>query len=95
MTADAVFNIALTSDDADATEITKLYLANNDEFSQGSSIYLEKENVSEEAFSLCLGIQPSRFFADIQKYLSETEENYSVLLRLNCEGAEDSDLRCL
>ena len=57
-----------------------------------SSIYLEKENVSEEAFSLCLGIQPSRFLRTYRSILVK-RENYSVLLGLNCEGAEDSDLR--
>jgi hypothetical protein len=87
--ADAVFNFALTSNDAEVTEITKLYLANNDDTSQGSSIYTEKANVTKDLFTLCLGIQPSSFFSALGRHLKEMDDDYVVLLRLNCEGVED------
>lgn len=87
--ADAVFNVALTSNDAEAAEITKLYIANNDDSSQGSSIYIEKDNVTEDLFKLCIGINPLKFFISIEKYLKELGHDYVVLLRLNCEGSED------
>lgn len=87
--ADAVFNIALTSDAAEVTEITKLYLANSDEMSQGSSIYLSKKNVAANNFLLCLGVQPSQFFTALSEHLSKIDSEYDVLLRLNCEGTED------
>ena len=87
--ADAVFNFALTSNDAEVTEITRLYLANNDDTSQGSSIYIEKANVTKDLFTLCLGIKPSGFFSALERHLKELDDDYVVLLRLNCEGVED------
>ena len=87
--ADAIFNFALTSNDAEVTEITKLYLADNDDTSQGSSIYTEKANVTKDLFTLCLGIQPSSFFSALERHLREIDDDYVVLLRLNCEGVED------
>lgn len=87
--ADAVFNFALTSNSYENTEITKLYLANNDDTSQGSSIFTEKANVTKDLFTLCLGIQPLNFFSALEKHLKQIDDDYIVVLRLNCEGVED------
>ena len=40
---DKVFNIALTDENNNPVSITKLYLGDGSELSQGSSVFLEKE----------------------------------------------------
>lgn len=87
--ADAVFNFALTSNNISSINVVKLFLADNDSLSQGSSIFLEKSNVNKNFFSLCLGVSPSNFFEALKKYFDQEYEDYSVMLRLNCEGVED------
>lgn len=87
--ADAVFNFALTANDMHPTSITKLFLGNKDSLSQGSSIFEEKANVNKNYFSTCLGISPSSFFLALKNYFDDEYKDYSVMLRLNCEGVED------
>ncbi len=87
--ADAVFNFALTNNSTDTVDITKLYLGNDSDVSQGSSIYLDKKNVAEDSYRLCLGVPPSKFFKALEAYLNEIKEDYVILLRLNSEGVED------
>ena len=85
--AQGVFNCALTNDIN--SNITKLYLANNDRLSQGSSILSSKKNVSVKNFMITIGIQCDSFFYSLKKYLNESKTEYKVILRLNCEGMED------
>jgi len=87
--ADMLFNIALTDKNQRPLSITKLYLGDGNEFSQGSSIFLEKHNVKSESFVTTLGISTKDFFKELEHFLSEKFANFDVILRLNCEGVED------
>ena len=87
--ADMIFNIALTDNTRPNFSITKLYLGNGDELSQGSSVFLEKGNVDKDTYIATLGVRVQDFFNELQLYLEEKFGTYDVLLRLNCEGIED------
>jgi hypothetical protein len=87
--ADMVFNLALTNNSHTPVSITKLYLGNGDELSQGSSVFLEKHNVHKDSYVATLGVSISDFFSELEIYLSEKFDDYDILLRLNCEGVED------
>tara|TARA_B100001093_G_scaffold352808_1_gene337299 strand:- start:218 stop:955 length:738 start_codon:yes stop_codon:yes gene_type:complete len=87
--AHAVFNFALTSNDDEPIKLSKLFLADSNSLSQGSSIFLEKANVKKDFFTLCLGINPISFFSSLKAYLDNDLKDYLVMLRLNCEGVED------
>lgn len=89
LNADMVFNLALTDDSQTPVSITKLYLGNGNELSQGSSVFLEKENVHKDSYVATLGVFASDFFSELELYLNEKFGDYDVLLRLNCEGVED------
>ena len=69
--------------------ITKLYLGDGNELSQGSSVFLEKENVHKDSYIAILGVFVSDFFRELDLHLNEKFSDYDVLLRLNCEGGED------
>lgn len=87
--ADMVFNIALTDNSRPPSSITKLYLGDGDELSQGSSVFLEKNNVDKDSYIATLGIRVEDFFNELELHLGEKFGDYDVLLRLNCEGIED------
>ena len=87
--ADIFFNIALTNDSYPSTSITKLYLGDGRDYSQGSSIFLEKHNVTQNDFVAAFGSSAHNFFQALEEYLSEKFNDYVVMLRLNCEGVED------
>ena len=87
--ADLTFNLALTDNSDPSFSIKNLFLGNRDKFSQGSSLFLEKENVYEDSFIPTISIPSSDMFKELEKYLSKKFDNYVVLLRLNCEGVED------
>ena len=89
--ANSVFNIALTSADDDE-KILKLYLGNKDELSQGSSIFLEKHNVSSDSYVASFGVSPKKFLSKLKDHIEDSMENYEVMLRLNCEGVEDDTI---
>jgi len=85
--ADGVFNCALTGEKK--LSIINLYLANSDQLSQGSSILLSKKNVSMTDAVPALGVPAIMFFNSIKHYIENNYIDYSVILRLNCEGVED------
>tara|TARA_B100001996_G_scaffold306036_1_gene247217 strand:+ start:283 stop:1038 length:756 start_codon:yes stop_codon:yes gene_type:complete len=88
--ASMVFNLALTDDNEKSLiSMTKLYLGDEGELSQGSSIFLEKKNVQKDSYVTILGVSSVTFFNELQAYFEEKFEDYDVLLRLNCEGVED------
>lgn len=89
--ADSVFNLALTSADEDE-KILKLYLGNKDELSQGSSIFLEKHNVSSDSYVTAFGVSPKKFLSKLKEHIEDSTEDYQVMLRLNCEGVEDDTI---
>ncbi len=88
--ASMVFNLALTDEsEVSPISIAKLYLGDGSELSQGSSVFLEKENVQKDSYVTTLGVSSVSFFNELQAYFEEKFEDYDVLLRLNCEGVED------
>ena len=89
LNADVVFNLALIDNVQAPLSITKLYLGNGDELSQGSSVFLEKENIDKDAFVTTIGVSVNIFFHQLKLHIEELYDDYEILLRLNCEGAED------
>ena len=87
--ADEVFNIALFNDSKSPLSVTKLYLGNGDELSQGSSVFLEKDNVNENSYVTTIGVSTHVFFHQLKLHIDEMYGDYEILLRLNCEGSED------
>ena len=88
--ASMVFNIALTDGSEKSTvSISKLYLGDGNSLSQGSSVFIEKENVQKNSYVTTLGVSSNLFFSQLQEYFEEKFKNYDVMLRLNCEGVED------
>ena len=85
--ADGVFNCALTNDAN--VSIASLFLANNDSLGQSSSIFKNKKNVNLDNRITTLGIPANSFFQEFKKHIDQIELDYSVILRLNCEGMED------
>jgi len=84
-----VFNLALTDGSQPPMSITKLYLGDRSELSQGSSIFLEKENVHKDSYVATLGVNSADFFSKLELYFGDKFGDYDVILRLNCEGVED------
>lgn len=72
--------------------IGKLFHANNDETSQGNSIYKNKGNVNTKNFTPCLILSAKRFAGVYKKYLDEKFIDYQLILRLNNEGSEDDTI---
>ena len=88
--ASMVFNLALTDDsERSPVSISKLYLGDGNLLSQGSSVFLEKENVQKDSYVTTLGVSSDIFFSQLQTYFGEKFGDYDVMLRLNCEGVED------
>jgi len=90
LSADAVFNIGLTDENANNFHVSKLFLANGDETSQGSSFYEAKGNVKVTDYVLCGSVSADSFMYSLKEFLDSEFKEYEILLRLNCEGAEDS-----
>lgn len=86
--AHTVFNCAITDDEN--KDFAKLYIANQNLLSQGSSIYKSKKNVNDNEYLLTLGISAENFFQKLKKHCDEIGCEYDIILRLNCEGVEDS-----
>ena len=88
--ANLFFNFALTDSSDQSSKLVKLYLGDGQEDSQGSSIFLEKHNVNKDSYMATIGLSTDNFFKELELYLSEKFNDYIVMLRLNCEGVEDS-----
>lgn len=88
--ASMVFNLALTDgNEGSQISLTKLYLGDGNELSQGSSVFVQKDNVHEDSYITTLGISCSTFFNELHAFFEKKFTDYDVLLRLNCEGVED------
>ena len=85
--ADGIFNCALTGDNK--VSLINLYLANSDQLSQGSSIFLSKGNVSASDAVPTVGVPSKLFFKSLKELIESSVDEYSLILRLNCEGVED------
>lgn len=88
--ADDVFSIALTDNVSDPASVTKLYLGTDSALSQGSSIFSHNNAIDRDKYISTMGIQCNLFFEGLKISIDEMFNDYQVLLRLNCEGVEDT-----
>ena len=86
---DLPLNLAIIDNDYEDSKLVKLYIANNNYLSQGSSIFKSKKNVNDKNYIYTLGVPADLFFKKIKNHLDKIFGNYEILLRLNCEGVED------
>ena len=86
--AHGVFSLALTKKQQDA-KIERLFLVGGDRTGQGSSIFLGKSNVSEGTFVPTFTMSSHAFFDELRRVCDAAAGDYLVILRVNCEGAED------
>lgn len=87
--ADAIFPLALGQSASDASALGRLYLVERDKGGQGSSIFTEKPNVNPADFLPCIVMDPKRFLTHLKDLLDDYPWDYDLMLRINCEGAED------
>lgn len=87
--ADDVFCFAIMSKTPSPLKIGKLYHADNNDTSQGSSIYKHKDNVDINNFTSCILIDADKFSKNFKKFLDDKFNSYEIILRINCEGSED------
>lgn len=76
-------------------KLTKLFLTSGKKYGQGSTIFEVKQGTSSDKFVTTFLIDPTVFFNNLKVILDErfSEVEYKVILRLNCEGAEDEVIR--
>lgn len=86
---DDVFCLALSGGFNSSFGLTKLYHANDDQESQGNSIYKTKSNISLNQFTLCPKVSADTFASHYKVFLDSMYEDYQIVLRINCEGSED------
>ena len=84
------FNLALTDNNSESTSVIKLFLGDGNTYSQGSSIFSNKHNVDQKIYIPTLGVPSNDFFRAMKMHLEDKFSDYFVILRLNCEGVEDS-----
>ena len=84
-----VFCFAIGSEKNNLLRIGRLYYADNDETSQGNSIYKNKGNISIDNFKSCILIDANKFSNCYKTYLDKKFKSYEIILRINCEGSED------
>ena len=87
--ADLFFNLAIAENNKKSNSIIKLYLGDGEIYSQGSTIFKNKNGINKDKFVLTSSVSANAFFREIEIFLNEQFKNYVVLLRLNCEGVED------
>ena len=87
--ADDVYCFAIGSDKKNYLKIGRLYHADNNETSQGNSIYKNKGNINIDNFNSCILIDADKFSEYFKKFLDEKFNYYEIILRINCEGSED------
>lgn len=86
--ADMIFNVALTGEKKLIT-LKKLYLGQDGNLSQSSSIFSNKKNIKKNNYLITVGVSNDAFFKDLKVNLNNKFSNYELILRLNCEGVED------
>lgn len=91
---DIVFNFSLSS--SNKLSIQKLFFANNDIEGQGSSLYINKKNVSEKNYMNTVVLNSDLFFELLKSYLDIKYDDYKIFLRINNEGEEFNTIKsCL
>lgn len=88
--ADAVFNAAILDESESGVVVRKLFLANGDQLSQGSSVFASKHNAQTHNYILTIGVCANSFFRNLESEIVRELNESTVMLRLNCEGVEDS-----
>lgn len=68
-------------------DITKLYIANSNKLSEGNSIFSNKKNINKNNYLFVPSISTEALINIIKKNF--LKKNLKIILRLNCEGAED------
>ena len=85
-----LFCLALGANKKRVITIGELFHPPGDNLSQGSSIYFEGKGYKDfESFICCPIMDAKEFMARYKAYLDKRYRDYVVILRLNCEGAED------
>lgn len=88
--ANIVLNLALTDSDYPSLSIKKLYLGTGGNLSQSGTLFVQKHLGYEDKYVQTIAVPAVIFFEILEKYLSKEFSDYAVILRLNCEGVEDS-----
>ena len=89
-----VFNFAIVGGKKNHLGVTKLFLPGNDKFSEGSSVFRDKKDFpgkfDANNFIEVLGLSAPNFFSALQSSLEDSfGKDFSLLIRINCEGVED------
>lgn len=94
--ADKVFCLALSNSKAQFS-FENLYFPSSNKVSQGASIYHNKRGVDDADYDTIVAVDSSFFARMLKKDLDSAygEFGYKVVLRLNCEGSEDSAIYAL
>lgn len=89
--ADKVFCIGLGDDDLQYS-FHKLFFPDSYKESQGASIYQTKSNINLKDSDLIIVVGSSEFAKQLKHDLDNRfgHDKYELVIRLNCEGAEDS-----
>jgi len=91
--ADKVFCLALVNTD-DNVSFSNLFFPNSDKLSQGASIFNTKKDIDVKESDTVVTCG-SIFFAEMLKESLDKslgENSYEVVIRINCEGFEDSGI---
>ncbi len=86
--ADVIAQVALESSERQFA-LSKLYFGNGRKLSQGSSLYKNKHNVLLDSYQVVLTLDADTFFKELKRHLDTDLVDYDILIRINCEGAED------
>ena len=88
---DDLFQLAVGESKGPDIVLRKLFHANRDIYSQGSSIYLNKPNINVDHFYHVACIRPDILAREISKL--PALKDLPVIIRLNCEGSEDEIIK--
>ena len=88
---DDLFPLAVGDTKGQDIELRKLFHANRDIYSQGSSIYSNKPNVNVDHFYHVACIRPDTLVKEISKL--PALKDLPIIIRINCEGFEDELIR--
>ncbi len=87
--ADIVSQVAISATSENVT-FEKLYFGHGEKKSQGSSLYINKHNIKADSYQVVINFDADLFFLKLKQHFDRELQNYSIVLRLNCEGSEDS-----
>ena len=65
---DLPLNLAIIDNNNEDSKLVKLYIANNNYLSQGSSIFKSKKNVNDENYIYTLGVPADLFFINVRYF---------------------------